>query len=155
MSLFFQVQEDFCFTDQVFWHNHVPAWDPDTMAWKKCLICQSEENIAQQLEMNKSWHADFNRRLNGMFTVSTFLMHSSLLLFVSCLFLNTRVLSIRIMNLPVGSCGWPNVVFLSHLVWLWHESSSTMLQKGSWELNRWHQHHLNYSSTVPKIMGVG
>lgn len=47
-----------------------------TQQHEKNLTCQSEENITQQLEMNKSHHTDFNRRLNGMFTVSTFLIHS-------------------------------------------------------------------------------
>lgn len=84
MSLIFQVQEDFCLTDQIFWHNHVPAWDPDPTARKSHLTCQSKENITQQLETNKPQHTDFNRRLNGMFTVSTFFMHSSILLFVDC-----------------------------------------------------------------------
>lgn len=129
-SLIFQIREHFCFTDQIFWHKRVPAWDPDPTAWKKHLTCQSEGNISQQLEMNKSQHPDFNRRLNGMFTASTFLMHSSLH-FVNHLFLNTRMFSIWMTNLPVGSWSWSNAVFLSYLVWLWHKASSTILQNAA------------------------
>lgn len=85
--LFFQAVVEFCFTDQIFYiimflHGIQAQWHE-----KKILICQSEENIAQQLKMNKSQHANFNGRLKGMFTENTFLMHSSLLLFISCLFI--------------------------------------------------------------------
>lgn len=91
--LFIQIQVEFCFTDQIFNIIMFLHGIQTQQHKKKALVCQSEENMAQQLDMNKSQHARFNGRLKGMFAVNTFLMYSSLLLFLSCLFLNTSMFS--------------------------------------------------------------
>lgn len=152
--LFIQVKVKFCFTDQIFNIITFLHGNQAQQHEKKALVCRSEENIAQQLETNKSQHARFNGRLKGMFAANTFLMYSSLLLFISCLFLYTSMFSSWIMNLPVGRCSWHNAAFLSLLVWPWHKVSSSTLQKISWELNGRSQHPLTYSSMAPMITGV-